>query len=139
MRSVTGSSVAAILAFVLGLDAGAARAVPASVNTPRVAKAPSVTKPGPVVSKRSTVGIPGAPRPQGVAGPPKFAAPPRGVRTQPGTSRLPVSRASGVTPTRHAGALGSAHPGVLGGPARYDGRQGGVLNGTGLKRRPTAP
>jgi hypothetical protein len=40
---------------------------------------------------------------------------------------------------RRAGAVGSAHAGVLGGPARYNGKQGGVLTGTGLKRRPTAP
>ncbi len=56
-----------------------------------------------------------------------------------GTSHPPVSRATGVTAMRRAGAVGSAHAGVLGGPARYNGKQGGVLTGTGLKRRPTAP
>jgi hypothetical protein len=40
---------------------------------------------------------------------------------------------------RRIGAVASTHAGVLGGPARYNGRQGGVLSGTGLKRRPTAP
>jgi len=143
MRSAAGFSIAALLVLVLGLDAGAAQAIPASVTTPRAARAPSVTKVAPVVSRGGAVGMHGVSRPPVVGAPPKFAPPLRGIRTSAGTvagtSRPPVSRASRVTPIPRGAAVGSAHPGVLGGPARYNGRQGGVLTGTGLKRRPTAP
>ncbi len=143
--------MAAVFALVLGLDAGAARAVAASVKTPRVGTATPVTSAGPLVSRPASAGQLKAARPSVAGGAAPHATPFRATGassgaapgTAPGralgTSRRPPARAFGLTPTRRVGTVGAAHAGVLGGPARYDGRQGGVLTGTGLKRRPTAP
>jgi len=76
--------------------------------------------------------------------------PPRGVRRAP-LARAPVARApagrmplplhgiGAVKPAALARQPGAAHAGVLGGPATSAARRAGVLQGTGLRRRPTQP
>ncbi len=64
-----------------------------------------------------------------------------GTVTYPAPARGLASRRSimAARPASQSLRIAGVHAGVIGGPAHYNGRQGGVLTGAGLKRRPTSP
>jgi hypothetical protein len=133
------------LLSVLGLLVAAAIAV-----SPAIAAAPAPAPAGAPVTgtlhrpaSKAAVPLPhGGPVPP--RGAPHLSQPLHGPQVSPALvakpgSTKPTGLAAHSLGTLHVNPAPGTHPGVLGGPATNAAKRAGVVRGTGLRRRPTAP